>query len=511
MSHVSDTKRVVKNTGLLYFRLLLLTAINLYTVRITLQVLGVVDYGIYNAIASLVASMSVLNGAMTSATQRFLSYHLGKEDANAYSRTYSLLLIGFGILSIAIVLIGEPLGTIFVDDILKIPATRLYAAKWVFQTALLSFVCNLMVIPFASSIVANERMDAFALFGIIDGLLKLGVVCLLLIDNGDHLILYGVLLLVESLIVLLLHIIYCKIKFKYCRISWIWDKALFKELTGYTGWNLFGSISGMLTTQGQNILLNIFFGPVINAAKGIGDRIMNVVQGFSTNLYMAVSPQIIKTYAAGDLERCHTLVLKSSRLAFMLLFVIGFPLICNMKGVLGIWLGPDSRSEDMVAFATLMLTYCMVGCLEQPVTRIIQATGKIKRYQLTVGSFTILYIPIMYLVFYLGGDPFLSVVILIVMMILAMGLRVFVAHNQVSLSYRGYFKEVVIPVARVTVIGLIGYMIAIRFLQPLSFVRVLIGVTICGIFGVLAVWVAGLQRSDRDYIYSLLRNKILHH
>lgn len=495
------TQRIVKNTALLYFRLIFLTVINLYTVRLTLQVLGVIDYGIYNTLASLVASMSVLNGAMTSATQRFLSFHLGKGDISAYSMTFSLLLIGFGVLSCVILIVGELIGPLFVNDILNIPPNRLRASQWVYQTALISFIVQLMVIPFASSIVANEKLNAFAIFGIIDGFLKLGIVTILLYGGGDHLILYGILLLFENIVILCLHILYCKYKFRYCRIHWIWDKALFKELTGYTGWNLFGSVSGMLTTQGQNVLLNIYFGPVIIAAKSIGDRILNVVQGFSTNLYMAVSPQIIKTFAQGDLENCHILVCRSSRYAFMLIFVIAFPLLCNMSAVLEIWLGKNSQSLDMVSFSSLTLIYCMIGCLEQPITRLIQATGRIKRYQITVGSFTILYIPIVALSFWLGGSPLLSMVILILMMSITMILRLYVAHEQVSLSYTGYIVEVVIPIVKIVGCGIIGYIVSLELPYTLDFYNISLRVSLSGLYGLAVVWLIGLKRNDRYYIY----------
>lgn len=504
----TDNKRIAKNTGMLYFRLLLLTAVNLYTVNVTLRVLGVVDYGIYNTIASLVASLAVLNGAMTSATQRFLSFHLGKGDYEAYSRTYSLLIIGFMILVAAIMALGEGLGILFLDNWLKIPADRMSAARWVLQTSIAAFVLQLMTIPFAASIVANEKMSAFAMFSIVDGILKLGLVMLLLTIHSDRLILYGVLIAVETLVVLGLHIWYCRRNFKFCHFEWIWDRNLLKEVTSYTGWNLFGSVSGMLTTQGQNILLNIFFGPVINAAKAIGDRITNVVQGFSTNLYMAVSPQIIKSYAAGDMERTMSLVLKSSRFSFMLLTVMAFPLICNMNGVLGVWLGSASRSEDMVQFSSLMLLYCLIGCLEPPISRLIQATGQIRRYQITVGCFTILYIPVAALALWLGCSAVMTVVVLMVVMGLAMILRLYVAHNQTGLSYGRYFSEVIVPIIYVAVAETAGYLLSLQLPYGDSVWLTFAGLAMSMCYSIVVVWLFGLKRDDRRFLIDSIRKKL---
>lgn len=501
--------RLVKNTGLLYFRLIFLTAINLYAVRITLDALGKIDYGVYSVVGSVVLSMSILTGALTSASQRFLSYHLGKEDYETYSHTFSLLLLTFILLAAILIVVGEVLGYFFIYHWLVIPAERLHAAYWVYQTVLATFAISLITIPYTSSIVANERMDAFALFSVIEGVCKLGIAFILMNYAGDRLILYGILTSIISLVILLMSERYSHYKIRYCRYIWKWDGGIFRELSRYTRWNLFGTLSGMLDNQGQNIMLNIYFGPVINTAKAIADRIQNVINGFSNNLYMAVSPQIIKSYAAEDYQRALYLVMKTSKMAFLLLFVMSFPLICNMDGILTVWLGPDAKTPDMTAFSQLILVYSMVISLEPPISRIIQATGDIKRYQLTVGAVTLAYIPIAAAAFALGGSAVLSIVILIAVMIIAQFVRVYVARRQVNINVGKYCREVLVPILKVSITGVALYMMAPMVLSSAEgFPVILLQTTIAAICGLFTAGILGLDREDRHFIMSLLREKL---
>lgn len=486
-----------------------MTFINLYAVRVTLEALGKIDYGVFSVIASVVMSMSILTGALTSASQRYLSYHLGKNDYEKYSHTFTLLLLTFVILAGILIVVGEGLGYLFIEKWLDIPTDRIHAAYWVFQTVLATFAFSLVTIPYTSSIVANERMDAFAVFSIVEGVLKLAIALILINYGGDRLILYGVLTAVISIVVFLMSMQYCHSKFSYCRYIWKWNGDTFKGLMGYTGWNLFGSLSGMLDNQGQNILLNIYFGPIINAAKAIADRIQNVVSGFSTNIYMAASPQIIKSYAAEEYDRALSLVMKTSKMSFLLLFVLSFPLICNMDGLLSIWLGADANTPDMTAFSQLILVYCLVISLEPPISRIIQATGNIKRYQLSVGAITLTYIPIAALAFELGGSAILSIEILIAVMAIAQILRIYVAKRQVNLRPWEYCKEVAIPILKVSIIGGAAFM-----LTPLcstssdSFALILLRTATATICGLFITCILGLNKEDRQFISGIIKDKL---
>lgn len=503
-----DNTRIAKNTLFLYGRMIVLTLVNLVTVRVTLNALGIEDYGIYNVVASFVALLGILNGTLTASTQRFLSFHLGKRDYAAYSRTFSLLLIGFAVIAAVIVGLGEIAGIFAFDGFLKIPANRLWAAKWIFQTSLATFVVSLLTIPFTSSIVSNERMSAFAYISIADGVMKLGLVYLLLAVSTDRLILYGVLTLTEATIILLLYIIYCKRNFKYCRLMWIWDKGVFRELTAYTGWNMFGSISGVLISQGQNVLLNIFFGPVINAAKGIADKIYAVIFSLSANFFMAISPQIVKSYAAGDSDRMRQLSLKASKFSFLLLYLGCFPMILGMEYILRLWLGPDGTSEDMTGFGRLVLIQAVITALEPPITQMINATGDVKAYQIKVGVFTLLYLPLAWGALRLGGSPLTTMWVLIGLYTCVMGIRLWQAHIQVGLSFKRYARMVVLPIAAVTLVSVPVY-IGLSLVTFTSLWRNLLFTCGCGLAAaLLIVWTAGLDRSERGYALSTVKSKM---
>lgn len=505
----ADNKRIVRNTGLLYFRLIFLTAVNLYTVRITLEALGDVDYGIYSVISSVVAALSILTGAMSSASQRFLAFHLGRDEKEEYSRTFTLLIVAFVGLAAILCLIGEGAGVYFIGgDHLKLAPGRTEAAWWVFQTSLVAFATGLVTIPYSASIIANEKMDAFALFSIVEGVLKLLLVVFLIYYGGDRLILYSILMMGIGLFVLGMHAVYCKMKFRYCKYVWRWDKTLFVKLSGYTGWNLFGSISGVLARQGQNILLNMYFGPLINASKAIADGIRNVVGGFSVNLYMAVSPQIIKAYANGDMERTFNLVLKSSRMSYLLLLVMVFPLICNMEGLLQIWLKQTSGLPDVTEFSQLVLVYSLVFSLESPITRLIQATGDIRRYNVNVGIVTLSFIPIAAIALTLGASPVSTVVVLIILIAIAQVVRVAIAHGQVGLSYGGYMSEVIMPILKTGVVGVPLYMAMAEFLPKGGFLPTLTGVAVTFAEGLFLAGVLGMTKEDRTTIMKLIKEKL---
>lgn len=470
--------------------------------------LGAVDYGIFNVIASVVWSMSVLTGAMTSASQRFLSFHLGRNDYERYSSTFTMLVLSFTALVCVIWIICESLGCFVVYDWLSIPCDRRDASMWVYQTTILSFTCGLITIPYTSSIIANERMDAFAIFSLVEGVLKLAIAFAIMQYSGDRLIVYSALYPFISIAVLSMSIVYCNVKFKYCRYTKHLKRTDFKELFSYTGWNLFGSVSGILATQGHNILLNIFFGPVVNAAKAIADRIQNVILGFSLNVYMAVSPQIIKSYAAENFENAKKLVIMTSKMSFLLIFVVSFPLLCNMKGILQLWLSDEASSLDMLCFSNLILLYCLVASLEPPISRLIQATGNIRNYQVLIGLVTLSFIPISVFVLMLNGSAAATFLVLIVLMTIAQVVRVVMAHRQVGLAYDSYVKSVLIPIARVLVVSIPLYFVLIEHTMTDGIPMIIFSTIISAICGFFIAGMLGLDRSDRRMIFELLKNKI---
>lgn len=488
-----SSKRIFKNTILLYLRMIIVTVVSFFTVRITLQILGVEDYGIYNVVGGLVAFLSIISSTMSSATQRYLAFDLGKNDYNAFQNTFSLLMLVYLALSFLIIVIGEAIGPWVISTYLKIPTERVYAAQWVYQFSLFSFCLTLIGTPYQASIIANEKMGVFAFIGLFDAIGKLVVTYLLYFINFDKLIIYAFFIFCISLANYLIQWIYCRKKLQGCKYKRYWDKNYLKEILGYTGWNLFGAASSTLNTAGVSLVLNLFFGPLVNAAKGIADRINSIVVSFSVNFYQAIAPQIVKTYAAGEYDRSRMLVYRSSKLSFFLLFVISLPLIYGMPTLLNIWLGAEQVTDDMVIFSRLILVYSLVNVFEQPITMIIRATGNIKKYQICVGIITLLTIPICVVLFWTGLPAYWSILSLTLVYVIAMFIRLRIARVQVNLSTKEYLVSVVVPIISVIILTLTVMTIIDRTLGLNAYLIMVISFfVVCGL-----TWAIGLKSDER--------------
>lgn len=474
-----------------------------------MQVLGIEDYGIQNVVGGLVSFMSVITGTMTSATQRFFAYELGKKDVKSYNNVFSMIMLIFLFMSVLVLVIAELCGPWIIQDYLVIPLDRVYAAQWVYQCSIVMFLSSMLSIPYMSSMISYERMDIYAYMSFYDVGMKLLVVYFLLLSSYDKLITLSVLTMIVSVSSTLLYAGYCTWKLNGCRFRFYWNKQMFHQLTKYTGWNLFGSLSATLNVSGINILLNIFFGPVTNAAKAIADKICGIISSFSGNFYMAVAPQIIKTYAAGEFDRSKMLVLKSSKFSYFLLFTLSLPIILLMPELLILWLGKEQVTDEMILFSRLILIYALVGVLEQPITMIIRATGNIRNYQIAVGAITLLTIPISYILFKHGQPSSACVIVLIMAYAMAQIIRVLIAKRQVSLSIRKYFKEVLLPIFLVTGISFpLSYFLSLQFTTILM--KIVFGIILSLSITCLSIYVLGLSVRERrlckDKVYSFFRN-----
>lgn len=506
MATSSENKRIAKNTLLLYFRMIFLSAIGLFTVRITIKTLGVVDYGIYSVVGSVVTSLSFLMGTLSSATQRYFSFYLGKKDVKSYTNTFSIFIIAFWMLSALIFILAEIIGPLILPY-LTIPSDSLSATVWVYQTSIITLIANMIAIPYMSSIIAHEEMTGFAYISIFDGVLKLLLVYILYLSDINKLKLYGSLLMLESIIILLLYVFYCKKNYKnVCSFHFHFDRKVFNELFAYTGWNLLGSISGVASTQGQNILLNIFFGPVINTAKGIADKISTVIKSLSTNFFMALSPQIIKSYAVGDQDRFFSLILKSTKLSYYLLLIISFPIIICCEKILSFWLGSSFVTSEMIIFTQLMLIYCLVFTMEQPITQAIRATGNIRNYQIAVGIITLLYIPIAAVLLWYGLPAYYTMIALIGVMIVAMIVRLIICKCQIKLSISDYIKYVIIPIVIVSFAHLIVYII-LSTLKQQTITQVFSILILSFLSSIIIIVTFGLGEKERDLVKDLVLSK----
>lgn len=497
----TNSKRIAKNTLMLYFRMILLTLISLYTVRVTLAILGSEDFGIYNVVASVVTMLNFFTGTMTSATQRFFAYSLGKNDLKGYNDIFSISISLFSIMSLIVVIIGGFIGGWAVKSVLVIPADRMDAAMTAFVCSLFMFLCHVMMIPYTASIIAHEHMQAFAYISIADGVLKLLLVYLLSIAPYDKLIAYSALMAGETLLILFIYYYYCRSKYEECRFRIMRDRSITKQLFSYTGWTLFGSVSGILATQGQNILLNIFFGPLINTAKAIADRIYSVITSFSQNFYTAVSPQIVMNYATGEKDKMIKLGFCSSKYAFFLLLILSSVLVTNTEDLLTLWLGSDNVSNDMLIFTQLSIAYAQVSILEQPITQMVRATGIIHKYQMKTGLVTLSFIPIAYLILKIGTPAWSTMLALMIIYVFAHIVRLFVAKELLGISIQMYLKRVIIPIGIILCLTAPMTMLLTTTLALKNiYLSILLKSIAILLFVIIAIYCFGLDKTEKGFI-----------
>ena len=499
---IDNNKRIAKNTLLLYLRMIIVTLLSLVTVKYTLKILGVEDYGIYNIVGGVVSFLTIVTGTLTSATQRFLAYDLGRRNMKSYNNTFNMLLLIYGLLCIILFLFFEILGYPIIYSWLMLPSERLDEAYIVYHLSVLAFIFNVMVIPFSSSIIANEKMGVYAYLTIIDTISKLAILGFLVVSPFDKLISYASATLIMVLLVDSMYIFYNQKKISITPIYYFWDKSLFKKLIGYTAWSLFGSISGVMSSQGLSILMNLFFGVTVNAAKAIADKIKNIVFSFVQNFYMAVSPQIIKTYAAGDYIYTTKLAFRSTKLSYYLLFIITVPTILLLEKILKLWLA-DSCTYDMIIFTKLSLIFALVNVFESPITFMVRATGDIKRYQISVGIITILIVPFAYILFVCGLPAYTGFIAEIIIYAIAQIVRVYIARKSYKFLFIDYIKEAILWPALITAVTVIISCILIYFNINIYWVTVFVtSLTL------LFIWFFGLHRSEKTIVKKYIKNKI---
>ncbi len=504
----SNNKRIAKNTVYLYLRMLFTTVLSLYTARIVLKVLGIEDFGIYNVVGGVVTFMGFLTAAMSSATQRYLTYQLGTENSLKYKQTFSLLINVYLIFCGISLIVLEITGPLYINRFMTIPSERITSAQWVFQFSLLSFLLNTFSVPYRSSIVAYEKMGVYAYIGIVEAILHLGIVVALPYIPIDKLIVYGFLMTIVNIVIVVVMMDYCRRKLEDCRYIIFWDTKYIKELISYSGWNLFGSTTGVMNLQGQALVLNYFFGPIVNAGKAVADRVNSMITQFSQNFYMAVTPQIIKSYASGDIKYMRSLVLNSSRLSFLMLFVISVPLITVMGPLLKLWLGEEQVSVEMVKFCQCTIIYALVNVLEQPITMAVRATGNIKKYQIVVGSITLTFIPLCILLFILGAPAYTSMLLLSLVYLMALAVRIEIVAPIIQINMIKYVQNVILPISLMLLSTMVIMTIFFIFFPQGGS----LGWLITGIFSFLIALIGclfiGLKRNERNLLWLYILNKI---
>lgn len=505
LNDTKNNKRIAKNTLMLYFRMILTMLVSLYTSRVVLNVLGVNDYGTYNVVGGVVTMFGFLNGAMVSATQRFLSYDIGRNDYIQLRKTFNATLIIHIVIAFLIILLAETIGLWFVNNQLNLPKSRMGAALWVYHFAVLSFMVSVLRVPFNSIIIAHERMKIYAYISILEVLLKLLIVFMLNWITFDKLKLYGVLIFGVTLIIASIYWIYTRKNFVESRFEVVKDKKLYKELISYSGWSLFGNFAAVTKGQGVNIILNIFFGTVINAAQAISNQIQATVQGFVSNFQMAVNPQIIKSYANQEKKYLTSLIFRSANFSFYLMYLLSLPIILEVEQILKLWLKivPDYAP----VFTILTLVVILITCITGPLTTAIQATGKISGYQSIAGTLQILILPISYFLLKFGFKPLVPFYITIAIEIIALFICLFFASRLIGFSILSFFKEVISK--NILIIFLtFPSLLFIRNMLDANIVRLIIIISISLLWTSIIIYAIGLKKSEKLIIINNIKKKM---
>ena len=492
-----NTRKIAKNTLVLYVRMLLLMLVGLYTSRVVLSALGENDFGIYDVVGGVVAMFTIISGSLNSAISRFITFEMGKSDPMRLNKVYSTAVTIQLILAVVVVLIAEPVGLWFVRNKMTIDPSRIQAAIWVLHFSLASFVINLMSVPQMASITAHEKMSAYAYIGIMEGLLRLAVAVLISRSSSDRLVLYSALMMVTVLMVRAAYGIYCRRNFPECRYRWVKDALLVKEMFSFAGWNFIGASSGVLRDQGGKILVNLFYGTAVNAARGVAMQLNGAVQGFVTNFMTAVNPQITKSYASGDQGYMYYLISKSSRMSYYLLFVLALPVLFNTGYILDIWL--EEVPLHSTLFVQLFLIFTLSESLSNPLITAQLATGNIRNYQLVVGGLQLLNIPVSYAFLKAGAAPEVTVMVAIAISQICFFARLFMLKGMIGLPVGDFLKKVYMNVLGTTALSLAVPFVIHGFL-PDTIWGVIISVTLCVISAGLSVLTFGLSRGERHEI-----------
>lgn len=502
-SHKGRT--IAKNTLMLYFRMIFLLIVGFYASRVVLDALGENDYGIYSVVGGVVAMFSIISGALNSAVSRFITFEMGKGTRADLNKVYSTSVLIQIALSVIIIAICEPAGIWFIRNEMTISPDRIPAALWVLQFSLLSFVVNLMSVPQMASITAHEKMSAYAWIGMLDGMLRLAVALLIVHSPTDRLVWYSALMAVSVIVVRVAYGIYCRKHFPECRFRSVFEKGLVKEMFSFAGWNFIGVTSGVLRDQGGNILVNIFFTTAMNAARGVAVQLNGAVQGFVTNFMTAVNPQITKSYASGDRAYMLSLVKKSSKMAFFLLFIIALPMLFNTEYLLGIWL--KEVPEHSASFVQLFLVFALSESLSSPLITAQLATGNIRNYQMIVGGLQLLNLPVAYVLLKYGAPAQSTVAVSIVISQICLVARLLLLRKMIGLSMREFFAQVYLRVSVVALAALALPLMLMR-VMPGGFAGFCLSVGICVLCAGMSILYVGCTKVERREMVSMILSRI---
>ena len=503
---VSNSSRIAKNTIFLYIRSVLVLLITLYTSRVILRVLGVSDYGIYNVVGGVISMIGFLNTSMVATYQRYFNFEMGKKSEDGVIAYFRSAIGTQLLISVLILLIGETLGLWFVNSQLTIPDGRMCATNWVYQVAIISFVLMMFQAPYGAMIIAHEKMNIFAYISIMDVFLRLGIVFLLQVIDGDKLIAYAIFLSCVSLLDVTIYVIVGKTKFNIGKFRILWSKKRIKEMLGFSGWGMMDSLALSVKSQGLNILLNMFFGPVINAARGIAYQVLSATKQFVSNFQTAFRPQLTKSYAEGDYVYMYQLFYSATKISLYLFLCLTLPIILEAPIILNLWLG-DNVPDHTSAFVILELLTSWVDAYAGPLTCIAYATGNIKKFNLVVSGLNILILPVAWVFLKLGFSPESAMVVSLVLTIISQGTRMIIIKDLLPFSIRKYFKMVIWPTLLVLMVSIIIPLL-VHISMGYGIIRLIMVLVVTELSIMATVWIIGSSEKEKLMITSKVKNII---
>lgn len=503
---VPNNKRIAKNTIFLYIRLAFVMLLSLYTVRVVLNALGVVDYGIYNVVGGFASMFGFFCTTMSSATQRFYNYEIGKNGFEASNSVYNAAIRIQLFFSLIVIVLGELIGVWYINYVMVVPAERLFVANWIYQFTLFSLVFTILQVPYAAAVMAYERMSFYAIIGIVDTVLKLCIAICIAHVSFDRLFVYGFLLFTISVLNFFLYYFYCKRNFPHIKLGRGYNRTLRNEMLSFSGWNLFGTFAYMMRNQGLNVLVNSFFGAVINAANGIAGQISGALQTFTSNIIIAFKPQLVQAYANGNYQRTYNLFFIMSKVSYAMALVVAIPIILEMPYILQIWLGNEIPAHTS-SLSTLTIISILISVFHTPIAQVMHATGRIKKYQVITSLIILLILPLSWCFLKLGMAPeviyWVTIVVFIANQII--GLRLL--HENFSYNYFDYAKQVFLPCVLFSIIMILVPLFTIHVL-PSSFVRLLLLLCESVIVGALSSFFVILTRDERLKVTYIVKSKI---
>lgn len=496
-----NNKRIAKNTLLLYFRMLLMMFVTLFTSRVVLDKLGVTDYGIYNVVGGVVAMLGFLNSSMSNAVQRYLSFEIGKNNEAGVNRIFNVSLFAHAGIAVFVFVVMEIVGVWYLNTHMNIPAERMDAANWVLQCSIFTTLFTIVQVPYNAIIISKEQMGIYAYISILEVVLKLLVVYMLAIGNFDKLKLYSVLIMVVSIGIVMIYRFYCTRKYKEAKFKFIKDWNLLKQIVGFASWNMLGELAWVFTGQGVNIILNSFFGPVVNAARGLAEQVNGAVNRFVANFQTAVNPQLIKNYASDQLGEMKTLLFRSTRFSYYLLLTLSLPIILKMDFILHLWL--KEVPDYTTGFCQLVLVSSLVSTLSNLLAQVARAYGKIRNYQIIVSIFLFLNFPLSYIVLKFGGSPLSTMFVNIGINAMLLFVRLRLTNRMIQMTYGSFIRNVLFPVIIVTAVALV-IPLTIYFMLDNSIISFIIVCLVSFVSVGVSTYALGMNANERLYILAAI-------